>query len=114
MLPSYLLWETPCQQLTAIDRKIHLREHFYVLLLFVSTTVFSENQSSVRNYSFCILRIKACLSYFLDWSLQIWARQDRVAHDDLKRQGVVEQKQPGRFQIRSMCPPVALPALSEL
>ena len=33
MLPSYLLWETPCQQLTAIDRKIHLREHVYVLLL---------------------------------------------------------------------------------
>lgn len=54
MLPSYLLWEAPCQQLTAIDRKIHLREHVYVLLLPMSTTAFSENhdQSSFRNCSF--------------------------------------------------------------
>ena len=50
---------------------------------------------------------------FSGWSLQIWVWQDRVA-DDLERQGVVEQKQPGGFQIRSMCPPVALPVLSEL
>ena len=44
----------------------------------------------------------------------MWVWQDSVADDDLERQSVVEQKQPGRFQIRSMCPPVALPVLSEL